>query len=76
MSFCYPKADCKGGESSYDLIGGLFRQMNNPDPARGGRYKSVRYFNGGVFQTIEPVELMAEEIDRLLSAASENWSKV
>ena len=49
--------DCRGGESSYDLIGGLFRQMNSPDRARGGRYKNVRYFNGGVFQTIEPVEL-------------------
>ena len=68
--------ECKGGESTYDLIGGLFRQMNNPNPARGGRYKSVRYFNGGVFQTIEPIELGADEIDLLLSASAENWSKV
>lgn len=68
--------ECKGGESTYDLIGGLFRQMNNPNPARGGRYKSVRYFNGGVFQTVEPIELIADEIDLLLSASAENWSKV
>lgn len=68
--------ECRGGESSYDLIGGLFRQMNNPAAARGGRYKNVRYFNGGVFQTIEPVELTPEEIERLLAAADENWSKV
>ena len=68
--------ECKGGESTYDLIGGLFRQMNNPNPARGGRYKSVRYFNGGVFQAIEPVELVPAEIDLLLSASAENWSKV
>lgn len=68
--------ECKGGESTYDLIGGLFRQMNNPNPARGGRYKSVRYFNGGVFQTIEPVELVPDEIDLLLAASAENWSKV
>jgi type II restriction/modification system DNA methylase subunit YeeA len=68
--------ECKGGGSSYDLVGGLFRQMNNPHPARGGRYKNVRHFNGGIFQTIEPVELNAGEIDLLLSAAEENWSKV
>jgi len=68
--------ECKGGESTYDLIGGLFRQMNNLAPARGGRYKGVRYFNGGVFQTIEPLELAAEEIGLLLSASGENWSKV
>ena len=68
--------ECQGGESTYDLIGGLFRQMNNPNPARGGRFKNVRYFNGGVFQTIEPVELVPDEIDLLLSASAENWSKV
>ncbi len=68
--------ECKAGESTYDLVGGLFRQMNNPNAARGGRYKGIRYFNGGVFQTIEPVELVPEEIDLLLSASAENWSKV
>lgn len=68
--------DCKRGESAYDLIGGLFRQMNTPTPAKGGRFKGVRYFNGGIFQTVNPVELVAEEIDLLLKAAEENWSKV
>jgi len=68
--------DCKGGASSYDLIGGLFRQMNNPDAARGGRFNKVRYFNGGVFQHIDPVELAADEIGLLLSASAEDWSKV
>jgi type II restriction/modification system DNA methylase subunit YeeA len=68
--------ECRGGVSSYDVIGGLFSQMNNEHPARGGRYKGVRYFNGGVFQTIEPVELTPGEINLLLSASAENWSKV
>src|SRR4051794_12897038 len=49
--------------------------MNNPEPARGGRFKDVRYFNGGVFQDINPEELAADEIALLLSAAGENWSK-
>ena len=68
--------DCRGGQSSYDLIGGLFRQMNNPDAARGGRFNKVRYFNGGVFQNIDPVELTTDEINLLMSASSEDWSKV
>jgi hypothetical protein len=35
--------DClEHGQSSYDLFGELFRQMNNPVPARGGRFKGVR----------------------------------
>jgi hypothetical protein len=28
--------ECRRGASSYDLLGGLFRQMNDPQPARGG----------------------------------------
>lgn len=68
--------ECRMGSSSYDLIGGLFRQMNNPLDARGGRFKSVRYFNGGVFKKIEPVEMALDEIKLLLSASEENWSKV
>ncbi len=46
--------DCKRGESTYDLVGGLFRQMNSQSPAKGGRFKGVRYFNGGIFQTVNP----------------------
>lgn len=68
--------DCKRGASAYDLLGGLFRQMNSETPARGGRFQGVKYFNGGVFQTVAPLELSAEEIDLLLMAADENWSKV
>ena len=31
-------AECREkGESSYDLLGGLFRQMNTETPARAGR---------------------------------------
>lgn len=77
--------DClEQGQSSYDLFGGLFRQMNEPVPAKGGRFQKVPYFNGGLFAEIDPVELNDYEL-RLLSnengesekgAANENWSKV
>ena len=49
-------------QSSYDLFGGLFQQMNNPKPATGGRFKGVRYFNGGLFSKIEPIELTGHEL--------------
>jgi hypothetical protein len=68
--------DCRNGQSAFDLIGGLFRQMNNPHPAKGGRFKGVNYFNGGIFSTVEPVELIDEELDLLFDSASEKWSKV
>lgn len=68
--------DCRNGQSTFDLIGGLFRQMNTKTPARGGRFQKVAYFNGGIFSTVEPLELEKTEIDLLADAASENWSKV
>lgn len=69
----------EAGDSSYDLIGGLFAQMNNPTPAKFGRYKGVRYFNGGLFSVNEPIELGTEELQLLggeTGAATEDWSKV
>lgn len=68
--------DCRKGNNSFDLIGGLFRQMNNPKKAMGGRFQKVAYFNGGIFSRVEPIELAAEELYLLADAAAENWSKV
>jgi SAM-dependent methyltransferase len=68
--------ECRRGVSSYDLLGGLFRQMNDSKPARGGRYAGVDYFNGGLFANTEAIELQPAEIGLLLEAAKEDWSKV
>ncbi len=68
--------ECRKGASTYDLIGGLFRQMGSPKPARGGRFKNVEYFNGGIFEDVEPLELNPDEVELLAEAASENWGKV
>ncbi len=72
--------DCiEGNQSSYDLLGGLFRQMNDPQPAAGGRYVGVPYFNGGLFSEIIPIELNKFEMELIggdKGAASRNWSKV
>ena len=65
------------GASSYDLFGGLFRQMASEETARGGRFQDVRYFNGGLFAVVDPVELKRAEVYALYEAASHNdWSKI
>ncbi len=68
--------ECKEGSSSYDLFDGLFRQMNSQKEARGGRFRGVDYFNGGLFKEIDPIDLGGDEITLLAEAADEDWSKV
>ncbi|MFB2818436.1 DNA methyltransferase [Umezakia ovalisporum] len=68
--------DCINGASSYDLLGGLFREMNLPGKTPAGRYQGVEYFNGGLFSHIEALELTPEELKFLDVSAKENWSKV
>ncbi|QOV21693.1 DNA methyltransferase [Anabaenopsis elenkinii] len=68
--------ECINGANSYDVLGGLFQQMNQPGKTPAGRYQGVEYFNGGLFSHIEPVELTPEELKFLDVSAKENWSKV
>ena len=68
--------ECREGKSSYDLLGGLFHQMNTEKPARGGRFKSVQYFNGGLFEVVDPIDLTGIELELLAHAANEDWSKI
>ncbi|MEI6949658.1 DNA methyltransferase [Paraflavisolibacter sp. H34] len=68
--------DCKDKETAYDLLSGLFRQMASPTPAKGGRFKEVAYFNGGLFNSFDPIELNEEDLKLLKKATEENWRKV
>ncbi len=68
--------DCLDGASTYDVLGGLFREMNQPGITPAGRYKGVDYFNGGLFSLIHPIELTREELKVLDVCARENWSNV
>ncbi|TAE61764.1 MAG: class I SAM-dependent DNA methyltransferase [Nostocales cyanobacterium] len=68
--------DCMNGGSSYDVLGGLFREMNQPGITPAGRYQGVDYFNGGLFSVIHPIELTREELNFLDVSAREDWSKV
>ncbi len=62
--------------STFDLIGGLFRQMNSDKPAPGGRFQGVPYFNGGLFADIDALDLSRDEITILEQAADFDWSMV
>ncbi|MBE9043300.1 class I SAM-dependent DNA methyltransferase [Pleurocapsales cyanobacterium LEGE 10410] len=68
--------DCLDGKSSYDVLGGLFQEMNRPGITPAGKYKGVDYFNGGLFATVHPIELTKEELNYLDAAARENWKQV
>ena len=52
--------------------------MNNPKLATGGRFKGVRYFNGGLFAEIDPIELTRFELELLggeHGTATKDWSE-
>lgn len=68
--------DCKKPEDSYDLLGGLFEAMNTPGLTKGGRFKGVDYFNGGLFKEPARLELKDIELAHLRSASIENWARV
>ncbi len=68
--------DCATPADSFDLIGGLFEQMNSSQRAGGGRFKEVPYFNGGLFAEPARLELRDLEIVELRKVAAHDWSKV
>lgn len=68
--------DCLNGSNSYDILGGLFREMNRPGKTPAGRFQGVDYFNGGLFSVIDSIELEKEELKILEVCALQNWNKV
>ena len=68
--------DSDTGAVAYDLLFGLFREMNTPGVTPGGRYHGTPYFNGGLFADVSPFELTADELDALRAASATNWSAV
>jgi hypothetical protein len=68
---CLPR-----GQSSYDVLGNLFGEMNTPGTTPGGQFKGTPYFNGGIFAHIPRLELLSDELDLLITSAKENWQRV
>ncbi|WP_312301965.1 DNA methyltransferase [Diaphorobacter nitroreducens] len=67
--------DCKTPQDTYDLLGGLFTAMNT-NGVKGGRFKGVPYFNGGLFAQPAMIELTDTEKSLLRTASDFDWSKV
>lgn len=68
--------DCLEGASAYDLVFGLFREMNAPGLTPGGRFAGTPYFNGGLFSEIVPFDLERPELELLHDACVEDWAAV
>lgn len=68
--------DSETGKDAYDLIFGLFAEMNKPGVTSGGRYQGTPFFNGGLFAAIDPVELDPGELALLADASQTNWAAV
>lgn len=68
--------DANPSARAYDLLFGLFREMNEVGVTVGGRFKGVPYFNGGLFADIRPIEITPAELLMLQEAASTNWAFV
>jgi hypothetical protein len=62
--------------SAYDLLFGLFREMNTPAVTMGGRFEGTPYFNGGLYAHVTPFDLTTEEVVALGLACQEDWSQV
>jgi len=68
--------DSTTGADAYDLVFGLFREMNTPGVTAGGRYRGTPYFDGGLFAKIYPTELTNTELNLLCEADITDWSGV
>lgn len=69
--------DCIDGKANpYDEIGNLFRQMASERPARGGKFKDIKYFNGGLFDDVDPVDLDEHCLKVLKEAADKDWTNI
>jgi len=64
------------GESTYDVLGGLFNAMNTPGVTAGGRFQGTPYFNGGLFSEIPQIDLSPEQLGQLIDSAREDWRLV
>ncbi|BDY26614.1 DNA methyltransferase [Mycolicibacterium mageritense] len=68
--------DAKSGADAYDMLGSLFREMNSPGRTAGGNFIGTPYFNGGLFDTIHPIEMTPGELEAMRAAATTNWADV
>ena len=74
--FTHALSDSRHGRDAFDMLFGLFREMNTRGMTAGGRYRGTPYFNGGLFARVDPIELNDDELDLLREACVTDWSAV
>jgi type II restriction/modification system DNA methylase subunit YeeA len=57
----------------YDLFTAMAEEKENKKPKK---YRDISYFNGGIFNKIEPIEFTLEELFILADASEFDWSQV
>ena len=58
-------------------IANLFLAMATQSPSgKAKKYKDIPYFNGGIFNEVDAIELNFKELDLLYEASKQDWSKV
>lgn len=60
----------------FDSIRDLFNQMASEKPARGGRFKDIPYFNGGLFKEVDIVLPDRKCLEVLKEVADKDWTKI
>lgn len=68
--------DSVSNGKAYDLVFGLFREMNAKGMTPGGRYEGTPFFNGGLFREVTPFDLATAELHGLHTAAQFSWAAV
>lgn len=67
------KKDIKTQQEMADLFVAMSNKDLNKKPKK---YKDIPYFNGGIFEDVDPIELNYAELDLLFEASTKDWSKV
>ncbi|HKG38477.1 MAG TPA: DNA methyltransferase [Conexibacter sp.] len=76
-SFSRAIEDVQAGHgSAYDLLFGLFREMDFKGDTPAGRFKGTPHFNGGLYRRVAPFEMLPQEVEALAKAANEDWAEV
>ncbi len=68
--------DSLRGGSAFDLVFGLFREMNTQGQTPAGRYAGTPYFNGGLFRQITPFDPSRPVLEALHDIAQFDWAAV
>lgn len=66
----------EGSADAFDVVFGLFREMNSPGKTAGGRFEGTPYFNGDLYADAAGFALPEEALVTLKHVSALDWSKI